>query len=376
MNAWGSWANVKFTETAVDPQVRIDRKAGDGYWSYLGTDVLSIPAAEPTMNLASFTMDTPESEFHRVVRHETGHTLGFPHEHRRKEIVERIDREKAIALFMSTQGWSRQEVIEQVLTPFENSALRATARTDQDSIMCYGLPAQIMEDGVAVPGGKDIDDFDAQFASKLYPGPVSPTSAWPNGKVYLFNGPQYLRYDVASETTDAGYPRDIAGNWGGFPADFAAGVDCGLLWTTGKAYYFKGSKYVRFDLPSDRVDAGYPKAISADWPGLWATDIDAAVVWPDAKAYFFKGSQFVRYDIAHRRADPGFPAPIAGNWPGMPAEFAAGIDEAVVWPNGKAYFFKGSQYVSYDIASGRVDDGYPVAISEHWSGVWPGGVGR
>ena len=67
MNAWGSWANVQFTETNTDPQVRIARTRDDGYWSYLGTDVLSIPADEPTMNLDSFTMNTADSEFHRVV---------------------------------------------------------------------------------------------------------------------------------------------------------------------------------------------------------------------------------------------------------------------------------------------------------------------
>ena len=93
------------------------------------------------MNLDSFTMNTPDSEFHRVVRHETGHTLGFPHEHMRKAIIDRIDREKAIKEFMRTQGWSRQEVIEQVLTPFETSALKATAVTDENSIMCYDFPA-------------------------------------------------------------------------------------------------------------------------------------------------------------------------------------------------------------------------------------------
>ena len=168
----GLWANVQFAETNTDPQVRIARTRDDGYWSYLGTDVLSIPDDEPTMNLDSFTMNTADSEFHRVVRHETGHTLGFPHEHMRKEIIDRIDREKAIALFMRTQGWSREEVIAQVLTPFAASALKATAATDVNSIMCYDLPASIMKDGIAVPGGKDIDNLDAAFAAKLYPGPV------------------------------------------------------------------------------------------------------------------------------------------------------------------------------------------------------------
>jgi len=120
MNSWALYANVKFTEVEANGQVRISRTAGRGYWSYLGTDILSIPANQPTMNLDSFSMNTPESEFKRVVRHETGHTLGFPHEHMRKEIVQGINREKAIVYYMKTQHWSREEVIQQVLTPLND----------------------------------------------------------------------------------------------------------------------------------------------------------------------------------------------------------------------------------------------------------------
>ena len=73
MNAWAKTANVQFTETAGKGQVRIAREGGEvgGYWSYLGTDILLIDKAKPTMNLEAFTMKTPESEFVRVVRHET-----------------------------------------------------------------------------------------------------------------------------------------------------------------------------------------------------------------------------------------------------------------------------------------------------------------
>ena len=73
--------SVKKREAESRAQVRIARTREDGYWSYLGTDILSIDASQQTMNLDSFSMNTPDSEFYRVVRHETGHTLGFPHEH-------------------------------------------------------------------------------------------------------------------------------------------------------------------------------------------------------------------------------------------------------------------------------------------------------
>jgi hypothetical protein len=370
MNAWGSWSNVQFSETTVNPQVRIARTAGDGYWSYLGTDVLQIPASQPTMNLASFTMNTSDSEFYRVVRHETGHTLGFPHEHMRKEIIDRIDQDKAIAYFSATQGWSKQDVIDQVLTPLDQSALLASAQADIHSIMCYWLPASIMKDGIAVDGGTDIDAQDAQFAASVYPRPVSPTSIWPNGKAYFFKGTEYARYDAKADKVDPGYPKAIQGNWPGFPNTFAAGVNVAVVWGNGKAYFFKGAQYIRYDIAAGKVDQGYPKPIAGNWPGLWGDNIDAGVVWPNGKAYFFKGSEYIRYDIATDKSDAGYPRAIQGSWPGFPSSFAAGVNAAVVWNNGKAFFFRGSEYIRYDIASGKVDAGYPKPINGNWPGLW------
>lgn len=170
MNAWAKTANVKFTQTKTDPQVRIARQSGGdgGYWSYLGTDILHIAAEQPTMNLEAFSMSTPDSEFHRVVRHETGHTLGFPHEHMRKALVAKIDPKKAIAYFESTQGWSAAETKAQVLTPIEESSLVGT-KADPRSIMCYQIPGSITKDGKPIVGGTDIDALDYDFAGHLYP---------------------------------------------------------------------------------------------------------------------------------------------------------------------------------------------------------------
>jgi Astacin (Peptidase family M12A) len=175
MNAWKATAKVRFLETRTDPQVRIAREGGEngGYWSYLGTDILHIPKNEPTMNLEAFSMSTPESEYHRVVRHETGHTLGFPHEHMRKELVDKIDPTKALEYFERTQGWSEEEVRQQVLTPLEESSLLGTT-PDPKSIMCYQIPGELTKDGKPIVGGKDIDISDAAFAAKIYPKKSTP----------------------------------------------------------------------------------------------------------------------------------------------------------------------------------------------------------
>jgi len=170
MNAWAQHANVQFAESKVEPQVRIAREQ-EGYWSYVGTDVLHIEPGKATMNLEGFTMDTPESEFHRVVRHETGHTLGFPHEHMREQLVARIDRKKALAYFKQTQGWSEAEVLAQVLTPLDQKTIIGTP-ADQTSIMCYQIPGKITKDGKPIIGGMDINLTDAEFAAKIYPRPA------------------------------------------------------------------------------------------------------------------------------------------------------------------------------------------------------------
>jgi hypothetical protein len=175
MNAWNKTANVTFVEAKTDPQVRISRGDG-GYWSYLGTDILSVPTNEQTMNLQNFAMETPDSEFHRVVRHETGHTMGFLHEHMRQELVAKIDPEKAIKFFEETQGWNEQMVRQQVLTPIEESSTRGTAHADPNSIMCYQIPGAITRDGKPIIGGADIDSSDYQFAGKLYPRPGQKSS--------------------------------------------------------------------------------------------------------------------------------------------------------------------------------------------------------
>jgi Astacin (Peptidase family M12A) len=167
LNAWTKTGSISFVETQGTGQVRISRGQG-GYWSYLGTDITLIPKNRPTMNLEGFTMNTPESEFRRVVRHEAGHTLGFPHEHMRKTLVARIDPDKAYEYFRRTQGWKPRDVDLQVLTPLNERSVMGTP-ADQTSIMCYQLPGAITKDGRPILGGNDINQTDYAFIATIYP---------------------------------------------------------------------------------------------------------------------------------------------------------------------------------------------------------------
>lgn len=183
-NAWSQHCNVQFdiTQGAVSSaEIRISL-GGSGYWSYLGSDVLQIPRNQPTMNLQGFSLNTSESEYRRVVRHELAHSLGCPHEHMRRALVNRLDVAKTIAYFERTQGWSAQETRQQVLTPLEESSLMGTPDAEETSITCYGLPGSITRDGRPIQGGVDITVTDGAFMGKLYPKtivqPPDPPSAF------------------------------------------------------------------------------------------------------------------------------------------------------------------------------------------------------
>jgi hypothetical protein len=184
-NLWSAKGNVnvKFELVALgNAEIRVSR-GGGGYWAYLGTDNLSIPRQYQNVNLEGFTLRTADSEYNRVVTHEFGHVLGFPHEHMRAAIIAKLNREATINYFMQTQGWSRQEVIAQVLTAIpENQLLPTSSVEDETSVMTYQLPGSITNDGQPIRGGSGINETDYKVAAKTYPvsTPVEPTKPDPN----------------------------------------------------------------------------------------------------------------------------------------------------------------------------------------------------
>ncbi|HOF05484.1 MAG TPA: hemopexin repeat-containing protein [Syntrophales bacterium] len=199
---------------------------------------------------------------------------------------------------------------------------------------------------------------------------------WGNGKLYFFKGDKYVRYsarpdleeDLMGYRADPGYPKPLdEANW---PGMIWKDVDAVVNMGNGKVCFFKGGQFIRYDIGADRADPGYPQEINdKTWPGLpWTGGVDAAVDWGNGKIFFFKGGQYLRYDVENNRADTGYPRRIdSRNWPGM--IWTSGIDDVVNWGNGKAYFFKDYEYIRYDIAADKADPGYPKPVNRQ---TWPG----
>ncbi len=194
-------------------------------------------------------------------------------------------------------------------------------------------------------------------------------SDWGTSKVYFFQDNVYRRYNRSAKRVDEGYPLSIYKYWK-FEGNFRFGMDACINWGNGKAYMFLDGQYIRYDIESGKTDDGYPLLTSKVWnfPGGFNHNIDAAINFGNGKAYFFKDDQYIRYDMKSGKTDPGYPASIARNWH-FPAGFNEDLDAAFNYGNGKAYFFKGDQYIRYDLATGKVDEGYPKSISRGWKGL-------
>ena len=188
------------------------------------------------------------------------------------------------------------------------------------------------------------------------------------GKCYFFKGDKYIRYDWALDRADSGYPKSIAANWKNLPAGFKSNFDAAINGQgpfSGKCYFFKGDKYVRYDWGADRADSGYPKPIAGNWrdlPSGFKDKFDAAINGggPFAgKLYFFKGDSYIRYDWQTDRTDPGYPKKTADFWSCMPPGFTGDFEAALEGDkqfSGRGYFFKGNNYIRYSWAEDRAEE--------------------
>jgi hypothetical protein len=219
---------------------------------------------------------------------------------------------------------------------------------------------------------------------------VSAAVNWGNGKVYFFGvtealGLAYVRYDIRADKADAGYPKAVTDKpWPGLEKMTA--MIGAVNWGNGKVYFFghyddSGTLfYARFDMKANKVDKGYPKAMSADyWPGVNSIEfLDSAFNWGSGLVYFTGHDEnqqpvYITYDMAKDKPVQKKPAPMnQSTWPGWTLDYlTTGVD----WGNGKVYVFGGMNYkeeqyyARYDKKTNRMDSGYPKLVKGK---IWPG----
>lgn len=164
---WQQYANIKFNVVSSgNSDIRIAFNRG-GYWSYCGTQARRMGAGEPTMNFEGFNERTSDVEMKRTVLHEFGHALGLLHEHKSPLAKIQWNPQKVYAYFMQTQGWSKEQVDQQVINRY--SVTMSNKEYDPQSIMHYPIDGSLTMDGYSVGWNNNLSAGDKTLIGEMYP---------------------------------------------------------------------------------------------------------------------------------------------------------------------------------------------------------------
>ena len=176
---WTQHANLKIVRSdAEDAEIRISFQRG-GSWSYIGTDCLSIPRDQATMNFGWLYPGVPSADYY-VVLHEFGHALGYIHEHQSPANGIPWNREAVYHYYSGPPNyWNRAEIDHNLFAKYDRNQTNYTA-WDKHSIMEYPIPEQLVTDpAFAVGWNRELSPTDQAFARRSYPFADSPTELIP-----------------------------------------------------------------------------------------------------------------------------------------------------------------------------------------------------
>jgi hypothetical protein len=228
-----------------------------------------------------------------------------------------------------------------------------------------------------------------------------------DGKTYLFSGDQYLRYSRADyAVVDVGYPRTIAGDWGGLrqvdaafvldgathlfgtaglllrlPLDDADDLDAGRLPRAARQRFAEHGITLPEDAPVAGSDAGWQvgadrgialtlrrtstaievhfasaaEAPETEAPKTGAPKTEAPKTGAPETGDPATTARFhVRYSTRqYAEPDAGYPRPLADNWWNLPDELFgpdgfAWVDAVLTGQDDRTYLFSGGRFVVFD----------------------------
>ncbi|MET0741673.1 MAG: M12 family metallopeptidase [Candidatus Nanopelagicales bacterium] len=167
---WQDLTNLTLSfVTSGTADIRISFREKGFSWSTVGTDALTVPASQPTMNYGWLTPSTALREYQRVVRHEFGHALGMIHEHQNPDAFGKIpwDKPKVYAYY-AQQGWSKADVDQNIFEVYDEDETNFSDY-DPSSIMHYAIPEELTIGDFSIGWNTVFSALDRSFMATQYP---------------------------------------------------------------------------------------------------------------------------------------------------------------------------------------------------------------
>jgi hypothetical protein len=166
---WSDYADIKLVfGSNPNAEIRISFQHS-GSWSYLGTDALSIPKHEPTMNYGWLHPNTADDEYSRVVIHEFGHALGCYHEHQHPEAEIPWDKEAVYEMYGGPpNNWSKAQIDHNLFRRYSEQ-ISQYSKFDEESIMLYAIPEELTIGVYSVGWNRILSKTDKEFIETMYP---------------------------------------------------------------------------------------------------------------------------------------------------------------------------------------------------------------
>ena len=164
---WEPISKIKFELVGYydQPDIKISF-LGVGCWSFIGNDAIN---EKTSMNLGWIDNKTSDAELSRVVLHEFGHVLGLVHEHC---LVDgnpiEWKKDKVYAFYRAKPNkWSDKEIEENIFKRYDKTELIGGVY-DPTSIMIYGIPRELLENGKEIKWNQTISKGDKTIVYNTY----------------------------------------------------------------------------------------------------------------------------------------------------------------------------------------------------------------
>jgi hypothetical protein len=160
--------NLSLVESSQpDAEVRVTF-TGKGVWSKVGRTAQSVPSGQPTMGLGGLLTEGDLTARRAYVLHEFGHALGALHEHQRPDAPLTWRREVVYAHYLRLYRWSRAQVDEQVILPFQYQSVASSTQFDRMSVMMYPIDKDFTEEQFVQSWNSQLTAWDRAVMAGLY----------------------------------------------------------------------------------------------------------------------------------------------------------------------------------------------------------------